>query len=107
MWELYLCKKFKETVQTANFTVFTMCGRELPAILRGTANTETVGQNQFFLENKVVINFDFRSGAKKSGHLDYPFKSYDPKFVSMHKTCGEVGVKKKSHGYNFQFQASI
>ena len=59
------------------------------------------------LENKVVINFDFRSGAKKSGHLDYPFKSYGPKFVSMHKTCGEVGVKKKSHGYNFQFQASI
>ena len=65
------------------------------------ANAETVGQNQFFLENKVVINFDFRSGAKKSGHLDYPFKSYGPKFVSMHKTCGEVGVKKKSHGHNF------
>ena len=54
-----------------------------------------------FLKNKVVINFDFRSGAKKSGHLDYPFKSYGPKFVSMHKTCGEVGVKKKSHGHNF------
>ena len=53
------------------------------------------------LENKVVINFDFRSGAKKSGHLDYPFKSYGPKFVSMHKTCGEVGVQKKSHGHNF------
>ena len=60
-----------------------------------------------FLENKVVRNFDCRRGAKKSGHLDYPFKSYGPKFVSMHKTCGEVGVKKKSHGYNFQFQASI
>ena len=42
------CKKFNETVQMANFTVFTMCGRELPAILRGTANAETVGQNQFF-----------------------------------------------------------
>ena len=54
-----------------------------------------------FLENKVVINFDFRSGTKKSGHLDYPFKSYGPKFVSMHKTCGEVGVQKKSHGHNF------
>ena len=65
------------------------------------ANAETVGQNHFFLENKVFINFDFRSGAKKSGHLDYPFKSYGPKFVSMHKTCGEVGVKKKSHGHNF------
>ena len=75
----------------SNFTVFTMCGRELPAILRGTANAETVGQNHFFLENKVVINF----GAKKSGHLDYPFKSYGPKFVNMHKTCGEVGVTKK------------
>ena len=32
MWELYFeCKKFKETVQTVNFTVFTMCSRELPA----------------------------------------------------------------------------
>ena len=32
MWELYFeCKKFEETVQTVNFTVFTMCGRELPA----------------------------------------------------------------------------
>ena len=42
----------------------------------------------------MVINFDFRSGAKKSGHLDYPFKSYGPKFVSMHETCGEVGVSE-------------
>ena len=49
----------------------------------------------------MVINFDCGRGAKKSGHLDYPFKSYGPKFVSMHKTCGEVGVKKKSHGHNF------
>ena len=28
---------------------------------RGVANAVTVGQNHFFLENKVVINFDFRS----------------------------------------------
>ena len=33
------------------------------------------------LENKVAINFDFRSGAKKSGHLDYPLQSYGPKQV--------------------------
>ena len=58
-----------------------------------------------FLENKVVINFDCRRGAKKSGHLDYPFKSYGPKFVSMHKTCGEVGVQKKSHGHNFDLRS--
>ena len=30
----------------------------------------------FFLENKVVINFDFRHGAKQSGHLDHPLQSY-------------------------------
>ena len=36
------------------------------------------------LENKVAINFDFRSGAKKSGHLDYPLQSNDPK-VNMPK----------------------
>ena len=30
----------------------------------------------FFLENKVVINFNFRHGAKKSGHLDHLLQSY-------------------------------
>ena len=35
------------------------------------------------LENKVAINFDFRSGAKKSGHLDYPLQSYGPKQVRL------------------------
>ena len=34
-------------------------------------------------ENKVAINFDFRSGAKKSGHLNYPLQSYGPKFVNI------------------------
>ena len=28
------------------------------------------------LENKVVLNFDFRHGAKKSGHLDHLLQSY-------------------------------
>ena len=37
------------------------------------------------LENKVVINFDFRNKAKKSGHLDYPLQSYGPKLVDMPK----------------------
>ena len=87
-----------------------------PAAAGGAKQLPPGGQSYFLSngwsksivpENKVAINFDFRSGAKKSGHLDYPFKSYGPKFVSMHETCGEVGVKKKSHGYNFQFQASI
>ena len=43
---------------------------------RGIANAVTVGQNHFFLENKVVINFDFRHGAKKSGQSGHPFRSY-------------------------------
>ena len=43
---------------------------------RGVANAVTVGQNIFFLENKVVINFDFRHGAKKSGRLDHTLQSY-------------------------------
>ena len=30
----------------------------------------------FFLENRVVLNFDFRHGAKKSGHLDQLLQSY-------------------------------
>jgi len=56
----------------------------------------------FFLENKVVINFDFRSGAKKSGHLDYPFQSYGP---IMHKTCGEVLSKKTNTFIILQIEA--
>ena len=36
----------------------------------------TVSQNQLFLENKVVFHFDFRNGAKKSGHLDHMLQSY-------------------------------
>ena len=34
-----------------------------------------VGQNHF-LENKVVINYDFRHGAKKSGQSGHSFRSY-------------------------------
>ena len=30
----------------------------------------------FFLENKVVINFNFRHGAKKSGQSGHSFRSY-------------------------------
>ena len=28
------------------------------------------------LENKMVIDFDFRHGAKKPGHLDHPLQSF-------------------------------
>ena len=59
---------------------------------RGGKATSAGGQSYFLsngwsksivLENKVAINFDFRSGAKKSGHLDYPLQSYGPKFVNI------------------------
>ena len=43
---------------------------------RGVANAVMVGQNHFFLENKVFINFNFRHGAKKSGHFDHTLQSY-------------------------------
>ena len=43
-------------------------------------------------ENKVAINFDFRSGAKKSGHLDYPLQSYGPKFVNICKYFDSVAL---------------
>ena len=35
------------------------------------------------MRRKVAINFDFRSGAKKSGHLDYPLQSYGPYFLKQ------------------------
>ena len=43
---------------------------------RGVANAVKVGQNHFFLENKVVVNFNFRHGAKKSGQSGCPLWSY-------------------------------
>ena len=43
---------------------------------RGVANAVKVGQNHFFLENKVVLNFNFRHEAKKSGQSGHPFRSY-------------------------------
>ena len=49
---------------------------ELQGRARSAPTHLTVGQNQFFLENKVGMNFDFRNGAKKLGHLDHPLESY-------------------------------
>ena len=49
------------------------------------------------LENKVAINFDFRSGAKKSGHLDYPLQSYGPKFVQKTQN---LHFLKKPQGFD-------
>ena len=46
-------------------------------------NSNVQWSKSIVLENKVAINFDFRSGAKKSGHLDYPLQSYGPKFVNI------------------------
>ena len=40
----------------------------------------------------MAINFDFRSGAKKSGHLDYPLQSYGPKFVNICKYFDSVAL---------------
>ena len=41
--------------------------------------------------SKSIFQFDFRSGDKKSGHLDYPLQSYGPKQVI------------KNHGDDFIF----
>ena len=53
------------------------------------------------LENKVAINFDFRSGAKKSGHLDYPLQSYGPKVITPPK---KEAVIKKDTATIFRFK---
>ena len=39
-------------------------------------NLGTGWSKSIVLENKVVINFDFRHGAKKSGRLDHTLQSY-------------------------------
>ena len=46
------------------------------------------------LENMVVINFDFRSGAKKSGHLDFPLQSYGPNNTAYLGTKSETNIFK-------------
>ena len=55
-------------------------GARIPLVKRWNGWSKSI-----VLENKVAINFDFRSGAKKSSHLDYPLQSYGPKFVNMPK----------------------
>ena len=40
----------------------------------GSKTLVAVGQNELFY--KMVINFNPRHGAKKSGHLDNPLQSY-------------------------------
>ena len=47
-----------------------------------------------FFRKYGAINFDFRSGAKKSGHLDYPLQSYGPKQVRLISTQPWVGANK-------------
>ena len=47
---------------------------------------QTGWSKSIVLENKVAINFDFRSGAKKLGHLDYLLQSYGPKQVRLIST---------------------
>ena len=42
---------------------------------RGVANAVTAGQNHFS-EDKVVVKFDFRNGAKKTGQSGHLFRSY-------------------------------
>ena len=63
---------FKILLATSICDTVTQC----TAHERGVANAVKVGQNHFFLENKMVINFNFRHGAKKSGQSGHPFRSY-------------------------------
>ena len=53
---------------------------------RGVANAVKVGQNHFFLENKVVINFNFRHGAKKSGQLDHLLQFYGQIYIFQYNS---------------------
>ena len=43
---------------------------------RGSKNLGNDWSKSIVLENKMVINFDLRQGAKKSGQLGHPFRSY-------------------------------
>merc|ERR1712110_404269 len=74
-----------------------------PAAAGGAKQLPPGGQSYFLsngwsksivLENKVAMNFDFRSGAKKSGHLNYPLQSYGPKQVRLISTQPWVGANK-------------
>ena len=94
--------------EISQLAIFTVCRRELhaqiaPQVAILCKRKRWNGWSKsLLLENKVVINFDFRSGAKKSGHLDYPFQSYGP---IMHKTCGEVLSKKTNTFIILQIEA--
>ena len=66
-----------------------MVRNDIPWV-RGVPGDPNGWSKSIVLENKVAINFDFRSRAKKSGHLDYPLQSYGPKFVNICKYFDSV-----------------
>ena len=59
------------------------CHRGAPECPKSASKCQKWGWSKsIVLESKVAINFDFRSKAIKSGHLDYPLQSYGPKQVN-------------------------
>ena len=51
--------------------------------MRVVKNLGNGWSKSIFLEDKVVVNFNFRHGAKKSGHLDHPLQSYSQIYFNI------------------------
>ena len=49
----------------------------------GVKNLGNGWSKSIVLGNKVVINFNFRRGAKKSGHLNYPLQSFTKSWFTL------------------------
>ena len=60
----------------------------------------------------MAINFDFRSGAKKSGYLDYPLQSYGSKEVRLISThpaeiLSQIGFRGSVHRPSTELQKNM
>ena len=71
-------KELQETCFLEYRAKFSISRSQNPSIVvlsRGQ-NLGKSWSKSFVLENKVVLNFDFRHGANKSGQSGHPFRSY-------------------------------
>ena len=59
---------------------------------KGVANTVTVGQNNFFLENKAVINFDFQEWSQK-------IRSFGPHITEFRLSLNLAGKEQNERVY--------
>ena len=72
-----------------------LLGNWYPVLVKSLGNGWS---KSIVLENKVLLNFDFRNEVKKSGHLDHLLQSYGQKYFDIFDeklVCHKLDQKQK------------